>query len=281
MKTLLRYACLAILVSIAASINSCSKNNNTEPGVSGTQTVSLYLTDAPGVLQNVYIDIRSVGVAIDTCKSHQDDFSEIDENEDQDCLFWSDLDMEPGVYDILELQNGVEKLLANGQVPKGNVKLIKIKLGDKNSVVSDGKTYPLKEAGNLSIVLRLKGNEWDRIENSHIRLWLDFDVFRSIINMNGEFKLKPFIHFFNENTRARIKGNVQPLEAIPVITIFNNADTAIAMPGMTGEFKIRGLKPGTYTVMIKSLNNYKDKIIQNVTIEAKKETDLGSITLKK
>lgn len=282
MKTLSRLTSLAAIILIAVLVNSCSKTNNTEPGVSGKQTVSLYLTDGPGVLQHVYIDIKSVAIAIDTCAADQGDFSEIDDVNNK-CLAWSDLNMQRGVYDIMELRNGIETLLASGEVPSGTVKLINIKLGNKNSVVADGVTYPLTNANDkpMTITLKLKGNEWDQVENSHIRLWLDFDVYHSILNTNGQFQLKPFIHFFNDNTRAKIKGNVQPMEAIPVVTIFNKKDTAIAMPGMTGDFKVRGLKPGNYTVMIGSLNNYKPVVIPNVSVDATKETDLGKITLKK
>lgn len=282
MKTLPRLTSLVTITLIAFIVGSCSKNQSDTPATRATQTVSLYLTDNPGMLEHVYIDIKSVKVAIDTCAADQGDFSEIDNVNDK-CLAWSDLNMQPGVYDILELQNGIETLLASGEVATGTVKLINIKLGNKNSVVADGVTFPLTNANDkpMTIALKLKGNEWDQVENSHIRLWLDFDVFHSILNTNGQFSLKPFIHFFNDNTTAKVKGNVQPMEAIPVVTIFNNKDTAIAMPGMTGDFKMRGLKPGRYTVMIGSLNNYKPVVVPNITVDATKQTDLGTIRLKK
>jgi len=274
----------AFACTIAVIFFSCSKNNDAAPA-QNQQEVSLMLTDGPGIFEHVFIDIQSVEVVIDTCKSHQGDFDEQGDDEaTTDCVVHETLDIKPGVYDVLQFRNGLDTLLAHGTVMPGLAKVIKIKLGTNNSIVLNGTTYPLaaSNSDDLNITLRLRGDEWEYEDNSHMRLWLDFDVFRSIVDLgNSHFKLKPFIHFFNEHTRAELKGEIEPIEALPVVSIFNDADTVMALPNSSGEFKVKNLKTGTYTVMVKSLAGYQDEIKTNISVEAGKETDLGTITMHK
>src|SRR3989339_1153724 len=58
-------AAAAILVSFV--FTACNKSASVESPI-GTQSVSFYLTDALGVFDNVFIDIKSVSLLIDTSK---------------------------------------------------------------------------------------------------------------------------------------------------------------------------------------------------------------------
>ena len=83
-------------------LSSCGDSEN------GTTKLQVALIDAPGDYEQVNIDIQDVQVNFST-----DDSS------------WEILDVvESGVYDILDLTNGVETQLANVEVPAGRLNQI-------------------------------------------------------------------------------------------------------------------------------------------------------------
>ncbi|WP_439505718.1 DUF4382 domain-containing protein [Sediminibacterium sp.] len=280
-------ALLAISVSIV--FTACNKTSSVETPV-GMQSVSVLLTDAPGVFDNVFIDIKSVSLLIDTSKDTRRkdtcDWDRIGSSrhaKNDSSLVWQDLGVKAGVYDILKLRNGVDTLLATSTVYKGAIRLIKIELGTSHSLIKDSVSYPLNIPSNEKpyVLIKLKGNEWDEYLPNKSRLWLDFDISRSIVEKNNQFYLKPYIKFFTVKSTAGISGKVTPKEAQAVITVFNNTDTAYALPNHEGFFKIRGLKDGNYAVFVNASNGYADTTIRNVVVSKTKEAQLGLITLKK
>ncbi len=292
------YGSLAVVAIAAIVLYACSKNESASMAVPpGQQHVSLYLTDGPGFFDKVLIDIRSVKVLVDTCsKSNGNDDDDKDEHgnghhdgdDDHDkadsCVIWQTLAITPGVYDLLSLRNGADTLLANGLIPKGKIKKIQLTLGPNNSLVKDSVTYPLKLFPGMqsTITIKVKGGDWDEYATDRFRLWLDFDATRSVIKVrDGVFYLRPVILFFTVKATGSLEGRVLPREAFPVISVFNATDTAYALPWGNGEFRVRGLKAGSYSVFINASNGYKDTTITNVAIQQGKETDLPTITLHK
>ena len=53
------------------------------------------------------------------------------------------------------------------------------------------------------------------------------------------------------------------------------------MPERDGEYKIRGLKEGTYKILFKGFNGYRDTILQNIQIKNGEEIKIPTITLVK
>ncbi|WP_341839158.1 DUF4382 domain-containing protein [Chitinophaga caseinilytica] len=307
MKNILRKAGWPVLLMgiLSVVIYACSKNESAAPEKvpDGKQKVSLMLTDDPGLFDKVNIDIRKVEVLTDTCATtvRNDDDDDDDDDDwddrdrcgwwedwhdrwhDRDCFVWDSLGVKPGVYDMLQLRNGLDTSLATGYVPKGRIKSIRITLGTENSLVKDGVTYPLRSInGQVKIVIRVRHNEWDEVSPDNLQLWLDFDVQRSIIRVsNGRFILKPYIHVWTVKQTGAVSGKVLPVDAQSVITVYNNADSLYALPGRSGEWKVRGLKPGTYSVFVNAGNGYRDTTVTDVKVERARETRIPSITLKK
>lgn len=285
MKTTSKLVAL-LMVAFAGAIlfYACSKNDASsedKPVPEGKQKISLYLTDGPDFFDQVLIDIQSVKVLVDTCDKTRG-WRNWDDRKDS-CLVWDSLDIRPGVYDLLTLRNGIDTLFATGVLPEGRIKKIQINLGTNNSLVKDSVTYPLNlPRGFETITLKLFGNECDEFRPRHFRLWLDFDVNRSIIRVrNGLFWLKPVIKMFILKSTGSIEGKVEPKEAYPVISVYNDVDTAYALPWHDGKFKVRGLEEGTYSVFVNASNGYQDTILTGVTVEHGKETELPKITLHK
>jgi hypothetical protein len=279
---------LAASVFAAVFILSCSKDNSSSSSVPpGQQRVSLYLSDDPALFDQVLIDIQSVKVLVDTSsldtvehRGHHD--WNCDDGKDTSVI-WQDLSIRPGVYDLLTLRNGTDTLFASGTIPQGKIKRIKITLGSNNSLVKDSVTYPLKlYPGDSVITLKLSGNEFDEYLAGQFQLWLDFNVGRSIIKVrNGEFYLRPYIRLFVTKATGSIEGKITPWDAYPVVSVYNDSDTAYAIPFINGHFKVRGLNPGTYTVFVNASNGYQDTTITNVSVTAREQFKLPDIELHK
>lgn len=175
-------------------------------------------------------------------------------------------------------------MFASGTISTGQIKYIKIELGTQNSLVKDSVAYPLTLPADLNavVLLKLRGNEWEQWAPGRRRLWLDFDIARSIIRVrDGRFVLRPILRWFIVNATGSLQGKVKPMDAFPVISVYKGSDTADALPGIGGDFAVRGLPDGTYNVFINASNGYQDTTITNIPVAAGKQTKLGNITLHK
>lgn len=254
----------------------------------GKQELSIFLTDDPAFFDQVLIDIRSVAVLVDTCDHHRrgpgDDRGPRNNggNGPHHCEVWDSLAIVPGVYDLLSLRNGVDTMFAFGFIPDGKIKKIRVELGTNNALVKDNITYPLNlpQGWNPTITIELKGGQWDEFEPRRLRVWLDFDAGRSILVIrDGHFVLRPVIHAFTPKSTGTIEGKVEPRDATAVISVFNATDTAFALPGHDGKFKVRGLEEGSYTVFFNGYNGYSDTTISNVEVRKGKPTKLKTVRL--
>jgi len=293
MKTKQVFLGVMMFFATALAITSCKKTDSAQIPA-GKQNLSLYMTDGPGFFDKVFVEIKAVQVLVDTTKdTRRNDTCNWDRlgayigstlgNRKDSGLVWTNLNINAGVYDILNLRNGVDTLLASTEIPKGAIRLIRIEIGTNNSVVKDSVTYPLNWPDNKPnyILIKLKGHETEEFLPNKIRLWLDFDVSRSVVIVNNnKFYLKPVFHFFVEKSTASVSGKVKPQDAKAVLTLFNGTDTAYALPNKNGEFKMRGLKNGTYSLYVNGSNNYKDTTINNIVVQAPKNTNVGVIELK-
>lgn len=282
------FAVMAVCASVL--FVACSKNMSSEGTASstGTQSVSLFMTDGPGVYNHVYLDIKSISVLVDTSSNTRmhdgDDWDRFgSRNSKPDSSFvWDSLNVKAGVYDLLQLRNGVDTLLATSNIAAGSVRLIRINLGTNNSVMKDSVSYPLQiPAGAPSYILvKLMGNEWEHFAVNSSRLWIDFDIMRSIVLYNNVYYLHPFIRTFVVSKTGSIAGRIMPEVAWPeAVSIYGSSDTAYALPNRDGNFETRGLKDGTYSVHITAASGYRDTTISNVTISNASNISIGTITL--
>jgi hypothetical protein len=284
---------LILLLAVAAA--SCQKEESLEDPGQTTGTLSVYLTDGPGDFEKVLVQINSVEVKLDTSghdddddrrSGNDDDINGHDDDDDDDSRGfdehgqWDTLRFVPGVYDLLTLRNGVDTLLAQGSF-SGRVRKIRLAIGSVEVVV-DGVTYPvqMRDPSRKYVYIKIEDDHIRRSGDDH-RVWLDFDVSQSIVEENGIYYLRPVLKPFNDDNYARLEGKVGPSEAATIIRVYNATDTSSALPKEDGEFKIRGLKEGTYSVLFDASNGYKDTIINNVQLRRGRETELPDIQLKK
>ena len=261
-----------------------SSSGNNIPA--GSQKFSVYLTDGPLDFQKVLIDIQQIAVKLDTCRrNHDDDHDQPGCDADHDqrnspCEIWDTLSIHPGVYDLLTLRNGLDTLLSSGFLLNGKIERIKFTLGSNNSVEVDSVVHPLNLINNQNFVyVNILRDHLDSLSSNNFQLYLDFDLDHSIWYFGGQYWLKPVLKPFGLHSTGEIEGKIRPVHSFGLIKAYNATDTAFAWPEDEGEFKIRGLKAGTYSLLINGKNGYKDSTINTITVIQNRETQLGTIQL--
>jgi len=274
----------SLLIVFALSFSSCTKN-----GVKNGDALQVYLTDGPGDFEAVNLDIQKVEVKLDNDEKHSKDdrFGDNDDDKDDhlkrkdDFGEWIDLAYTPAIVDVLKLRNGVEKMLADGNVT-GTVRKIRITLGSNNTVVKGGVTSTLNlinETNNF-LYIKLNDEHRERAAGNGLKVWVDFDIANSIAEVNGKFYLRPVLRPFCNANFAEAEGRVLPEGIKPTVTFSNGLGfNSVAIPAPNGEFKIRGLLEGTYTVTY-SAAGYVSQT-KTVTVAKGKDTKMDTVTLVK
>ena len=160
------------VAALAVTFYACQKENS-----SGKTNLKIRLTDNPFNATEVNVDIQKVRVKLSA-----------DSSDDG----WIDLNTYPGVYNLLELQNGIDTVLAQGLIPTGTLREVRFVLGTDNSIVIDSTVYPLTIPSGSESGLKIKLNK--QLNASVDSLIIDFDAALSILQTGtGEYKLKPVL----------------------------------------------------------------------------------------
>jgi len=284
----LRLLCLAIgIISIPILIFvSCKKEKSDANIPEGQQRVRIRLSDNPVPYQAVYVDIQQVVVQVipDSCRGRGDDnHNDCYDDDEYRCSVWDTLNIRPGVYNLLDLSNGADTLLASGLTLNGRINKIKLILGNSNSVVIDSVSYPLTLWNNIhTVTIQVRGHDIIEITPNDLQLWLDFDAGGSIVKVsNNHFVLRPKLRIWVPAQTATIEGKVLPGSAHAVVAAIANGDTLVAIPDHDGgRFKIRGLIGTSADIFINATaNGYRDTTITNVPLHRGGETDIGTVQL--
>lgn len=276
-----------LLFSFLLALASCSKSGVNE----SASTLQVYLTDGPGEYDAVNIDIQKVEVKVDTSAKHKNDdnFGHSDADGDDhlqrrdDYGYWVDLNVTPGVVDVLALRNGIEQKLGEAGISNGTVRKVRITLGTANTVVKAGVSYPLTLVNPLNnyLYVALHNKHREKAQGNTVKVWLDFDIARSIVELNGQFYLKPVIRPFCNANFGTIAGAVLPAAAKAVVRVSDGAGfDAVALPHTNGNFKLRGLPEGTYTVTYEGIAPYQSQTKTGVVVKKGETTQLEPVTLQ-
>lgn len=262
-----------VLFFIPAFFYSCQKDTSAGAGPDSPHAVTIYLTDhQTPVFDSVFIDIRQLEVKL--------------EDDSLPHGGWVSLVIRPGVYNILRFRNGLDTLFATGTLPNARIKKIRLTLGTQNTAVFNGQSFPLRvKDEDRQVEMNIESHNFD-IVNGQVIFWLDFDAGNSIqVDNSGSgsgngYRLKSHIKIFSRSNSGRIEGRVLPRAADPIVKAVIGTDTATAIPEDDGEFRIVGLRAGTYQVIFDGQNNYRDTTISNVVVRNNDDTHLPTITLR-
>lgn len=285
---------LALMLFLIAYACTKDRSTGSNPNIpAGKSQVSVFMMDAPIAFDSVLIDIRQVVVEVDTaatpntpdvpgqwdngyCGWHRDNHNK--------SLIWDTLNITPGVYNLLALRNGADTLLASGLYTNGKILKIRVTLGSDNKVYTDSTTsYPLEIFGPVPyFTINVSRVDVASVTNNEFKIWLDFNLARSIFFWNGEFLLQPYFVVFNDEMMAKLQGRVLPQGASPLVTAYDaTGDTLYAIPNWGGNYQFRDVPTGTYSINFKGHDGYMDTTINNIKVDSMKVVQAPTVTLHK
>jgi len=259
--TILMKKVFPVLIAIFVALiylQSCSKKDSS----SSMTPFKVRLTDAPSTTyDSVIIDVQGVEVTQATSTATA-----------------VALNVNSGRYDLLNYTNGRDTLIAFANLPTTMVLQIRLILGPNNYVVIGGIQYPLKTPSAQQSGLKLNVHA-TLIASVEYIMTLDFDAAQSIVNTgNGGYILKPVIRVVSTSVGGSIKGIASPLLALPAVAMAINApDTFSAITDPTGQFLIKAVPAGNYTVVVEPKTPYLNDTIRNVVVTNGAITDVGTI----
>jgi hypothetical protein len=292
MNSLISRVSLVLIVLTLTIFQSCEKPSKfkSQLQVDDPRKVSVFLTDGPMDLKNVFIDVQKVEIKIDNDSSSSDsDDDDEDDKDDDDHLNdsdeygeWKTLVFDPKVIDVLKLQNGAEMLLGSIDVLR-DVEKVRVTLGTKNTVVDDRDSTHnliLSNTTNNLLYIKIGDDDCDRNDTTKTEeIRIDFDLSKSILFLNGKYYLKPKLHSFSNSGYGEIEGKVLPEGIKAKVTISNGqGEPKIAYPDKKGRFRVRGLKEGAYSVLFEATGRT-SKTLTGVVIKKGKEVELNTVTL--
>jgi len=274
----------SVATFLLLGFSSCSKNESPT-----NQKIDIYLTDGPADFDAVNIEILAVDIKVDTSSEHRnnDHYGDNDDHRDDHLRrrdefgVWQTVNFTPGIYDVLKLRNGIDSLIASTTV-NGTVRKIRFTLGSNNTVVVNGVSQPLtlQNPTQNYLYVSLKERHRGRGTGGSLAVWVDFDLARSIVLVNGQYYLRPVLRPFCNSNFGEVEGRVLPAAAAAIVKVYNGTDTASAIPNPDGFFKVRGLNQGNYSVLIDAITPYRDTTISNVAVLTGRDTRIGTITLR-
>ena len=253
--TILKLFVAAMLIFAFASCSKLDRNSDSDKA-----RMQIFLTDDPGPYQAVFVDIQDVQI-----------------NYADDSVGWHSLaNVKKGKYDLLELVNDKDTLLADANINTGTIEQIRLVLGTENYVKIDGQLIKLETPSAQQSGLKL--NLHQAVTNGILyKVILDFDAAKSIVKAgnSGKYILKPTIRTTLEAQGGSIKGFVLPDTITTAVLAIQGPDTiASTFTGSNGGYLIRGLAAGSYslsfipndTTFIKELKNGIAVTTGNVTV---------------
>jgi hypothetical protein len=164
MKTKVHISFVVLFLSLFLA---CKKDSD-------TTSLRIKMTDAPAAFEEVNVDLQEVKIKF------QNDTSS-----------WVAMDANPGIYNLLELQNGIDTLIAEGVYQTGKVKEIRLILGADNSIKAGGEVWPLTIPSGSESGLKIKIDK--QLRAGIDSLVIDFDAALSVHNEAGGYKLRPVV----------------------------------------------------------------------------------------
>jgi hypothetical protein len=256
------------LILLAVFLSSCVSD-----GERSTALVNVFVIDAPGDFEEVWVEI--LGVEVKTTGTRGQD--------NANPIFFENVQGNKQV-NLSSLILDRQFLVGRGELLVGAITELTLKLGTDHYVVIDGERIPLvlenSEAQNPSLTVNYPldpGISYD--------IFIDFEVFRSITaspNAAGGFVLKPKLRSFSRADTGEIAGSILPLRENAVVYAIQGNDTvsSTAIELTTGKFKLRGIL-GNHTVSIIPFNSaFQSETITNVNVESRKITQINAITLR-
>lgn len=252
-KSLITKILYAVFFSLSVLlIPACNKDDNNQAHL------SVRMTDAPANYDAVMVDVQGVevigaGGAVVMLNANK------------------------GIYNLLDFTNGMDTLIASGDLDAGTISQIRLILGTENSVMVDGVVYHLSTPSAEQSGLKLQIHQ-TFVAGVSYNILLDFDASQSIVlTGNGEYKLKPVIRTIEAAITGSIKGQISPISLGTLVTATSNGVSYSTVANVNGYFMLAGLPAGAYTITVTPVLPLLPITITGKTVVVGASTDLGII----
>lgn len=259
------------MLGIAVLFASCDKSTDNFNG--GPSHLDIYLTDAPGDYQAVWVDIQRVMINVPGTDT-------------TDSAGWKEAPLlRPGLYNLLDFRNGADTVLGGVDLPAGTVSQIRLVLGDDSYLVlDDGTEVPLTTPSSQQSGLKLNVHA-ELTAGIPYALVLDFDAARSVVEAggSGQYLLKPVIRTFAKAAGGALEGVVLPDSANAHVTAIMDTDTLSAIPDSTGYYKFWGVPEGAYQLIFAAdtTTGYQSDTLDNVMVKTGEVAKADTVWLNK
>jgi len=260
----LKWFSFIVLLFLAVTFQGCSDNNDDQ------SRITVRLTDAPGDYDEVNVEVLDVLIKNST---------------DSDENGWVSIgDGLPKTINLLDLTGGVNLLLADSNVPAGQLGQIRLLLGTNNTIVKDGETFPLNTPSGQQSGLKLQVNTTLQPDFTYDFL-IDFDVAKSVVVQaggSGIYNLNPVLRVTTNVNSGAVKGSVLPATVQTLASIQVGETTVSAYTNAEGVFQINGVPAGTYTLTLTPdpASGLAIKTVEGITVVNGQVTNLDPITLE-
>jgi hypothetical protein len=244
-------------LSLLAGCTKSENNRNAE--------LQVMLTDAPADYDAVLIDIQDVQIHVSDNDAEGN---------------WQSLEVNKGVYNLLDFRNGMDTLLAAIELPAGKISQMRLVLGPNNQIETGGESHNLETPSAQQS--GLKFNIDATLTGGVVyKLWIDFDAAHSIVHKgNGGYILKPVLRTYNEAMSGAITGHVSPAEAMPYIMAISTGDTLGAYAGDNGNFIIKAVPEGTWNVKFDPKDPFRDTTVTGINVANGMVTEMDTVFFK-
>lgn len=271
--------CLAI---IGLGFTSCKKENVTANNPSSTSdagTFKVRMTDAPGDYEGLFVEIDKVEAYLEGSG-------------------WVDLNTQSQMVSVLDLTNGNETNIAFASgVAAGTYSKVRLTFGDENRLKLNSTSEIGLQLGegmsatgmlDLQVQGELPGQKTVEIvineeinANSGANVLLDFNVAQSIIENQSGFVLNPVILSI-EDEQTGLSGKIEGAVQASIVLKKGSFEASTGID-QNGNFLIRGLADGTYSMLIDAEVSGKTsneiKTFPTVTVIEGRIQNMGTIQL--
>ena len=192
----------------------------------------------------------------------------------------------PGMYNLLDLTNGRDTLLADAIIPAGTISQVRLILGDNNYIITNsGEKIALTTPSAQQSGLKMQVQQ--AVTGGLLyRLVLDFDAGKSIVKAgnSGQYILKPVIRVLSfVPSGGNISGVVWPASVRTGVYAINGADTIASTftDIANGNFFIKDIAAGIYSLHFNPTDTTYKLIERSATVVLGQTTAVDSVKLEK
>lgn len=224
--------------------------------------LEVYLVDAPADFEEVIVDIEDVQINID---GNPEGWTTLDE-------------FRAGTLDLLKLTNGNQAFLGKLTIPQGQLREVRIRLGERNTLRVQGEDVPLTFQNQTHREIRIT---LDAIITKGViyKLVFDFDAGQSIRGNQDAYQLRPVVRARMQTLSGHVKGKIVPNHIRGVVYGIVGYDTISTYPDENGAFMFQSMEPGIYQIMMQPTESsgLSPVIVEDVIVSVGRTTDVGNL----